>query len=177
MRVDEPSAIRFFEERPDLPVFEILKYRAETKAVMIPAALIVPHVGRKLMNKSLAFVMLVFGLAIVVSHAETNEAQPPRPADADEVTLFSYRGSYKMSPPPTLHSDLASIRITSVELLGERTALTTKITYAPHYGKIDSESLKFKNRHETQSVSILLNGDHTKKVKEGDILRTCFYPN
>ena len=129
------------------------------------------------MNKSLIVCMLLLGLAVVASQAQTKDASSKEPAEAREATLFSYRGQYKMSPLPTLHSDSTTIRIMRVELLGAGDKATTKITYAPHYGKIDSDSLQFRTRHETQSVSFLLNGDHTKKVKEGDLLRTCFYAN
>ena len=131
----------------------------------------------KEMKKSLVICVLLLGLAIGVSLAQTKDVQSKDPADAQGVTLFSYRGPYKMTPTPTLHSDGLVIRITSVELLGAGDKATTKITYAPHYGKISSDSLKFRTKHETQSISFLINGDHTTKVKEGDILRSCFYPN
>jgi hypothetical protein len=83
-----------------------------------------------------------------------------------------------MTPPPTLHSDLSRVKIHKVELLTTATGgATTKITYAPWYGKISAEGFSFWAAHETQAISILLHGDYTSKVKEGDILRMCFYQN
>ncbi|MGE3408257.1 MAG: hypothetical protein AB7I37_15675 [Pirellulales bacterium] len=121
---------------------------------------------------------LIVALALAVTYAQS-EPDPEGEAVADDtVLLWTYRGNYKMTPPPTLYSDAIRIKIQSVELLeGPSGIATTKITYSPWYGKINSESLKFKKDHETQAISFLLDGDHTAKVKEGDILRTCFYPN
>jgi len=96
----------------------------------------------------------------------------------EEVILYTHGGQYRMSPPPVLHSDLYRIKVLEVEKLqGPRGKTCTKITYKPHYGKIDSESYAFRKKHETQSVSIVLLGDHVAKVESGDILRICYYPN
>lgn len=134
-----------------------------------------PQQKEKEMKRSLVIGVLLLGLAIGVSLAQTKDVQSKDPADAQGVTLFSYREPYKMTPSPTLSGGFV-IRIKSVELLGAGDKATTKITCAPHYGKISSDSLTFRTKHETQSISFLMNGDHTTKVKEGDLLRSCFYP-
>lgn len=137
------------------------------------------------MKATRTIVALVAGLALLAAYAQSE----PKPAEApgkpaaaepakETALLWTYSGNYKMTPPPTLYSDSIRLKIQEVELIqGPNDAVVTKITYSPWYGKITAESDKFRKAHETQCVSFLLAGDHTAKVKEGDLLRTCFYPN
>lgn len=119
-------------------------------------------------------VILLAGVALTTSCKTTVAPQNK----SGGVTLYSHNGHYTMSPAPVLHSDLARIRIENVEKMkGPKDTVCTKLTYKPWYGKISSQSQKFRETHETQTVSILLNGDHTSKVKKGDILRSCYYSN
>lgn len=122
-------------------------------------------------------VALLLGIAILVSHGQSEPRSKKLAAD-DGVILFTYQGHYKMTPSPTLYSDLIRLRVENVELMeGPAEKPVTKITYRPWYGKIDSRSKEFRDEHETQSVSFLLAGDQSANVKKGDILSTCFYPN
>ena len=124
---------------------------------------------------------LTFVLLMAVTIVATQAWSGSHELEAQEdkgVILYSYRGNYRMSPEPTLHSDLARIQVQSVELLnGPEDKPVTKITYKPLYGKIDVESAAFRTKHETQQVSMLVNGDHTTAVRKGDVLRSCYYPN
>ena len=137
------------------------------------------------MKATQSFLALAAGLALLAAYAQSEPkpaAEAPAKAAAEpakeSALLWTYSGNYKMTPPPTPYSDLIRLKIQKVELLkGPEDAVVTKITYSPWYGKITAESDKFRKAHETQSVSFLLVGDHTAKVKEGDLLRTCFYPN
>jgi len=98
-------------------------------------------------------------------------------AGVKEVSLFSYKGPCKMSPPPVLDSEGNVLKVVKVELIGEAGKESTKVTFSSWYGKIDTKSLRYRQEHETQLISILIPGDQTSKVKEGDLLRYCFYPN
>lgn len=138
------------------------------------------------MKATCTIITLAAIFALLATYAQSKSppaADPPAngakadPAQ-DTALLWTYSGNYRMTPPPTLYSDSIRLKIQKVELLrGPSDAEVTKITYSPWYGKISAESDKFRKAHETQSVSFLLAGDHTSKVKEGDLLRTCFYPN
>lgn len=116
--------------------------------------------------------------ALLAAYAQTGSQKSSEPSRDGTAQLWTYKGPYRMTPPPTLYSDLIRIKIQKVEMLkGPEGRMYTKITYSPGPGKTDVESDKFRKEHETQTISFLLLGDHTAKVKEGDILRTCFYPN
>lgn len=99
-------------------------------------------------------------------------------AKNQELMFFTYGGYYKISPNPILHSGLARIKVESIEKFKDlQGTIYSKITYSPWYGKIDSASLDFLKEIETQKVTIMYYGDCTPKVKKGDILRLCFFPN
>lgn len=126
------------------------------------------------------------GMVLLAAYAQSEtQPAPDVPVSAKEAApdqntalLWTYSGNYKMTPPPTLHSTSIRFRIDKVELLkGPGGGEATKITYSPSYGKITAESETFRKAHETQSVSLLVDGDQTAKVREGDLLRSCFYPN
>ena len=119
---------------------------------------------------------MVLVLSIVLMSPCTTTAD--KEDKSEEVRLYTHGGYYKMSPAPVLHSDLTRIRIENVETVSDsKDRVFTKLTYKPCYGKIESKSYEFRKKHETQSISLLLLGDYTSKVKQGDILRMCFYPN
>ena len=118
--------------------------------------------------------VLILGVALMspcITSADTKDK-------SEEVRLYTHGGYYTMSPAPVLHSDLMRIKIEKIEKVNDsRGRNFTKISYKPCYGKIDSKSYEFRKKHETQSISLLFKGDYTSKVKKGDILRMCFYPN
>jgi len=128
--------------------------------------------------KAPVYILMLGTLAMLTSCAQTGTKPAKDSHRGDTAVLWSYAGSHRMTPPPTLHSDLSRVRIQRVELLTNSTGgVMTKITYSPCYGKISSGAFSFWTTNETQAISILLHGNHSSKVKEGDILRTCFYPN
>jgi hypothetical protein len=121
---------------------------------------------------------IAIGLALGAAYGGAESKPANEPSGEETALLWTFKGNYKMTPSPTLYSNSLRIKLQKVELLqGPNESVTTKITYSPWYGKIESESHKFVTAHEPQTVTLLLGGDHTAKVKEGDILRTCFYPN
>lgn len=114
-------------------------------------------------------------LALLQSRVEADEIKTD---EVGGVLLYTHSGHYRMSPAPVLHSDLHRILVENVEKLqGPSNKVFTKITYKPLYGKIETKSHEFRKQHETQSITILLLGDHVSKLKTGDILRMCYYPN
>lgn len=115
---------------------------------------------------------------LVAAFMSSCSTSPEMKVKSEEVLLYTHGGYYKISPAPVLHSDLTRIRIENVEIVSDpKGTVLTKITYKPWYGKISSESYEFRKKHETQLISFVLSGDNTSKVKTGDILRMCFYPN
>ncbi len=124
------------------------------------------------MNNTRILTLTLLAATILCYGAEPNQ-EPGK-----ETTLHTHGGPVKISPEPKLYDDNLRILITNVSLIKDNDGKEfTKITYKPWYGKINASSQTFREENETQSITILVSGDRTAKIKKDDIVRYCWYQN